>query len=171
MAYAVANAVAACEGSFSGKIRSSPVCNDEWHVCNGRDIYSHYQITAAMAQQIPGCFAYDSMNDCSGCWEHCEDNAVELKPGCLDSGHGHDLTGMGSGCNINVDGTKACIQDSRSNIVGYGRTGCVVNSVPSGGGVMCCIGSSYSDEQGIHFLQKYHFILFPLCFNIFNLNV
>jgi hypothetical protein len=161
VAYAVANEVAACEGSFSGDIRASPLCNEGWHVCNGRDIYSHYQITASMAQQIPGCFAYDSMNDCSGCWEHCENNAVELKSGCLDSGSGHDLTGMGSGCNINV-GAKACIQDSRSNIVGgYVRSGCVVNSVPSGGGVVCCIGSSYSDEQGKNFLQKYYLILVP----------
>ena len=135
--YAIENKVAACEGSFTGNIRDSPLCNDGWHVCNGLDVYSHYQITAAMARKIPGCFAYDSMNDCGGCWEHCEDNAVELKSGCIDSGSGHDLAGMGAGCNMY--GSGACIADSRSNTKGYSRSGCVVTNVPSGGGVMCCI--------------------------------
>jgi len=142
-AYVVDGELASCVGDFTGHVRDAPLCASGWHVCSGRDIYSHFQVTNAMASVVSGCFAYDAMNDCNGCWEHCMDDAVELKPGCLDSGSGHDLTGMGTGCS--VGGAGACLQDTRSNIAGYGRSGCEVSSVPTGGGVMCCIGDTYSE--------------------------
>lgn len=129
--------VIACKGSFTGHPKDAGFCGTGWHTCNGEDVHVTYKVTKPQSTSFSGCYVYDSMNDCNGCWKHCENNATPVKQGgCLDRDAGHDLAGMGKNCNVH--GSSACLVDARSNVVGYNRNGCSVNGAPADGGVMCC---------------------------------
>jgi len=137
---ALAGKVIACKGSFTGHPKDAGFCGTGWHTCNGKDVHVTYKVTKAQSTSFKGCYVYDSMNDCNGCWEHCGVVATPVKKGsCVASaaGNGYDLAAMGLDCM--VYSFSACLVDVRSNVaLNYNRNGCSVNKVPSNGGVMCC---------------------------------
>ena len=138
--------VSACAGTFSGPIggeKAGDICDAGWHVCNGLDVWEA-ELTLSDRSDLPGCYVFDSMHDCGGCWLTCSDkpklSAINgYTKGCLDSGAGHDIGAFGAGCTFST--SPSCVSTKfRSDAnTGITRSGCNIKSIPAGkGGVLCC---------------------------------
>lgn len=136
--------VAACPGSFTGDIngiQAQAMCSPGWHVCNGADIWAA-QIAKTEGDALPGCYVFNSMHDCGGCWSQCSDTpqkaGINDVFGCLRSGNSHTLAGLGAACTPKdhsscLGATWGSVADSKF----ISRNGCFVNSIANGG-VLCC---------------------------------
>ena len=135
--------ISACKGTFSGNIQTAgtkALCASGWHVCKGQDVWDK-KLSKSAHDSLPGCYAFDSMHDCGGCWSNCHDkpskSGINGKSGCLDKGAGHDLAGFGKDCK--AYGGPSCVSSSFridvSDLVS--RSGCEIKKITNGG-VLCC---------------------------------
>ena len=85
--------VAACAGDFNGSIAyAGSLCSRGWEVCDG-STFRGLQIGYSAITAISGCFAYNSAQDCDGCFAECASSTpvIGAGNGCFDSS-GHNVS-------------------------------------------------------------------------------
>ena len=129
--------IAACPGTVKGHhVSDASRCAPGWHVCTGVDVFA-LSITFAEATSFSGCYAFDSNNDCQGCFPTCREGPASASingRGCDVAGPTDpDLHGMGRDCGYAAPDEYSCLRDGR---LFTNNPGCSITVDLSGS--ICC---------------------------------
>jgi len=116
------------------------ICAPGWRICTGYDVFNHgvTYTDAVNANDIDGCYAYNSAQDCNGCFKTCGDTqSVNGANGCFDHTGGHDIAGVGSTCKKRGANRDSCFGKGRIDLK-WGSNDCALPSSEIIDGIVCC---------------------------------